>query len=455
MTEDYRSLVNTTVSETERREQLFRQVILLTLGVFTLFWGVYIVGWYTIPDFPQGLLVWGGVALALMSGTLWLVRRKQFKLALSLYLSSLSFILFIAMHYMRGVTGPIAIALPAIPLIAGSLVGRRGGLPTLVVNVALYALFLILEYLGVVTPYAMPSVLMWVFWGATFFFVSFILLMINGQLAAFMQESLETLRQQQRDLAVATQRAQAAVEAERELRRRDAQSAEQLDNTLKQYVNFLELIRAGDYALRLDMNEMANNKNLSLSLINLGRYLNATVESLVEALTEVQSVQQAYVQRSWESLTESGTTPSGYVYRGDEVLVNHAVWLPAMTEAVRTRNLTVTGKELAIPLQTRGQIIGAVGARRDETGEWSAEELEIVNAVADQLAQTIENLRLLDDTNRRAAREQASSEVTAQIRAEVEIEAVLERALMELGRALNAERGAARLTLGAQQEESL
>ncbi len=455
MSEQRKSDSHSMVSEKERRERLIQQVSLVTLGLFVVFTVMYTVAWRTIPGFPAVLLIWGVVGIAWMIGVLWLARRRHFGLAIGCCLGGGEFIFLVVMYYMGGATGPMTMSLVAIPLIAGAMTGRRVALLTLLINSFLYLVFLALEHVGLIIPYPMPAILLKVMWGGAFVAVSSILLVLNAQLSVFMQRSIAVLGQQQRDLTVATQRAQAAVEAERELRRRDAQAAEQLDNTLKQYVNFLELIRAGDYATRLDMNEMAKDKNLSLSLINLGRYLNATVESLIEALTEVQSVQQAYVQRSWQSLAESGTTPGGYQYREEGVTINNDVWLPSMTQAVRSRKLAVAERELAIPLQTRGQIIGAVGARRDVAQEWDAEELEIIGAVADQLAQTIENLRLLDDTNRRASREQAVGEVTAQIRAEVEIEAVLERALMELGRALNAERGAARLTLAQQQEEDV
>jgi hypothetical protein len=443
------------LSESTRREHLIRQVTVVTLIIFVAFIGVYLISWAFFPGFPPGLILWDFAAIVWLAGCLWLVRRQYFQLTVNLYVFGVSVFLFGAMYYMRGVFGPMAIAFPALVLIAGSLGGRRLGMMIGLGNVGVYVIALFLEQSHALLPYPMPLALMPVLWIGIFMSASAVVGIVNGQVIQFAVSSIEMLGQQQRDLALATQRAQAAVEAERELRRRDTQAAEQLDRTLKQYVNFLEVVRAGDYDTRLDMNEIAKDKNLSLSLINLGRYLNATVESLVEALTEVQSVQQAYVQRSWENMAESGMTPGGYQYREDGVAVNNAVWLPTMTDAVRGRKLAVVGSELAVPLQTRGQIIGAVGARRDVTTEWSAEELEIVGAVADQLAQTIENLRLLDDTNRRAAREQAVAEVTAQIRAEVEIEAVLERALMELGRALNAERGAARLTLAPQQEEGV
>jgi GAF domain-containing protein len=125
-----------------------------------------------------------------------------------------------------------------------------------------------------------------------------------------------------------------------------------------------------------------------------------------------------------------------------------------MTQAVRARHIVADPGLLAVPIASgaRAQLIGALGVRREGAEAWSEDELALLSTVTDQLAQTLENLRLLDETTRRAAREQLAGEITGRIREAVEIEAVLERALSELGRAFVAERGAAYLTLNEQDE---
>ena len=298
-----------------------------------------------------------------------------------------------------------------------------------------------------------------IFWAGCLGAVIIVLVVLNEQAQGAMYRAFLSQAERGRELSAASQHAEAAVAAEREIRQSEITGKQHLDAALEQYVSFLEQVRVGDYETRLDVEALAADRKLPLTLLNLGRYLNATVESLVEALTEVQAVQQAYVQQSWAKLSEVGTTPGGYHFRDGRVDVSESVWLAPMTQAVQARDSIILDGELAFPLETRGQIIGALGVLRTREEAWSAEELEIVTAVVDQLAQTIENLRLLDDSNRRAAREQAVTAVTAQIRTEVAIEAVLQRALVELGRVLVAERGAAHLTLQPEvqrlQEKSL
>ena len=100
--------------------------------------------------------------------------------------------------------------------------------------------------------------------------------------------------------------------------------------------------------------------------------------------------------------------------------------------------------------------MGVIDGRKPEgAGAWTQAEIDLLQALADQMNVALEGARLYRETQRRAARERVAGEVTGRIREAVEIDAVLERALAELGQALNAERGAVYLALDAQQEESV
>ena len=230
------------------------------------------------------------------------------------------------------------------------------------------------------------------------------------------------------------------------------------EDVAREYVNFLERIAAGDYSASLDLSTLTERRNLPRELVSLGEYINTTVASLVSALNEARTAQQTYMRQSWQSLMEAGRAPGGYRYHVDEQTetsrldIVEDAWLPPMTQAVQSKQITIGKEELALPIASgaRAQLIGALGVRRTRQEEWSEDELALVTAVTDQLAQTLENLRLLDETTRRAAREQMAGEITGHIREAVEIEEVLERALSELGRALAVERGAVYLALQEQ-----
>jgi GAF domain-containing protein len=93
---------------------------------------------------------------------------------------------------------------------------------------------------------------------------------------------------------------------------------------------------------------------------------------------------------------------------------------------------------LVVPINLRGQPIGALGFRSPEgRRQWNDDDVALADAVAEQLALAVDNLRLLDETQRRAAREQLTTEITARMRETLDIETVLQTAIREIGDALH------------------
>jgi GAF domain-containing protein len=75
-------------------------------------------------------------------------------------------------------------------------------------------------------------------------------------------------------------------------------------------------------------------------------------------------------------------------------------------------------------------------ARADQT--WTEDDLAIVAAVSEQLAQTAENLRLFEETQQRASREATIREITEKLRAAPNLNALVKVAARELGQQLGA-----------------
>jgi hypothetical protein len=107
---------------------------------------------------------------------------------------------------------------------------------------------------------------------------------------------------------------------------------------------------------------------------------------------------------------------------------------------------------LVAPIQLRGEIIGALGLQ--EIGDekiWTRDEVALVEAVADQMALAIENIRLLDEMRQRAQRDRLIADITAQVRASMDVERILQTAVRGLGTALGTNR--AYIRLGAPSSE--
>jgi nitrate/nitrite-specific signal transduction histidine kinase len=104
---------------------------------------------------------------------------------------------------------------------------------------------------------------------------------------------------------------------------------------------------------------------------------------------------------------------------------------------------------LAVPISLRDQILGSVVLRREPGQDaWSPQELRMVEEVGTQIAMALEYARLLEDTQRRAARERLVGEITARMRETLDVDTVLRTAIREMGTALGIPRVEVRMATG-------
>lgn len=90
-------------------------------------------------------------------------------------------------------------------------------------------------------------------------------------------------------------------------------------------------------------------------------------------------------------------------------------------------------KKIQVPIRLRGKKIGQVILKRKiNEMNWSDKELEFTEKVADQLALAVENARLLEESQRRAVREQTINELSTRLSRSLDIETLLQNAVREL-----------------------
>lgn len=187
------------------------------------------------------------------------------------------------------------------------------------------------------------------------------------------------------------------------------------------------------------------------------------------ALQEAEAMQQRYLERGWARYT-TGRQVSGYEQTGDRVtpLGNEA--LPEVQWMLRERRPLVLSDEpststghlgadqleepspsqLAVPIILSGQPIGALGVKAPEGGrQWSEEDVALVEAVAEQLGLAAENLRLLDETQRRAASERITREITDRMRRTADMDTLLQIAVERMATVLGASGAFAQLSLSS------
>jgi GAF domain-containing protein len=109
---------------------------------------------------------------------------------------------------------------------------------------------------------------------------------------------------------------------------------------------------------------------------------------------------------------------------------------------------------LAMPVEVRGQVIGAVGGRKpQEAGEWTVEEIALMQTLADQLGVALESARLYQDTQRRAAREQLTREITNELHRATSAEAIVQTAVDALFEMLGTSRAFGQLQAAPPDQE--
>ncbi len=173
------------------------------------------------------------------------------------------------------------------------------------------------------------------------------------------------------------------------------------------------------------------------------------LEETQRALVEAQLVHRQYLQQEWNrELSEKEHhayefTPQGLVIR-DRVESEDISSVFSTGEMVlRNSDQNHLDQEpavLGMPIKLRGETIGIIHLQdeSDTAREWTNEDIQIVQTIADQVAQAIENARLFQQTVSRADRERKVIEISSKIRSTNDPEIMLKIAVEELQLALHA-----------------
>ncbi|RMF28638.1 MAG: GAF domain-containing protein [Chloroflexi bacterium] len=185
-----------------------------------------------------------------------------------------------------------------------------------------------------------------------------------------------------------------------------------------------------------------------------------------QALAEVEETHRQYLRRAWrEVVARRGPLVYEYARTGTPSLKE--TLLPEMKRAIERGEVVAmpiadgdggggaaAGSALAVPIKLRGQVIGVIDLQEIGDGrKWTEEEIALVRAISDQMALAAENVRLLEETERRAAWEHQVQAITSRIRRSPDLATILQTTVEELGRVLGADRALVRLKVGLQEAD--
>jgi GAF domain-containing protein len=87
-------------------------------------------------------------------------------------------------------------------------------------------------------------------------------------------------------------------------------------------------------------------------------------------------------------------------------------------------------------MKLRGEIVGLLNVKTEEERNWTADEMDIIAAIMERAALSIESARLLQEAQKRAAKERVIGEISAKIGSSSNLESILQTAIQELGNTL-------------------
>ena len=174
------------------------------------------------------------------------------------------------------------------------------------------------------------------------------------------------------------------------------------------------------------------------------------VQQVEGTLNELTKANRSQTQQIWLSAASGRDVPT-YEYDGLQISEVPENLAPELLKKLEDGNPVILkspekedsnknekGKStLLIPLMVLNQVIGVVGLEQDSPLHmWSDEEIAVAQAAASRAALTLENARLLDESQKRASKERTILESTARIGSAINIENILQAAAEELERVI-------------------
>jgi GAF domain-containing protein len=142
-----------------------------------------------------------------------------------------------------------------------------------------------------------------------------------------------------------------------------------------------------------------------------------------DALQKLETSTSENIRRVWRERV--GGTKHSYRYAH--------MGLSAMQapESIPGNSATATNP-LRIPIKLRGELLGTIVLQRSADISWSDTERSLAIEIAGQVGLALENARLLDEAQRRAAQEQSMSDLAAKLSRSLDPDILLQTAIREL-----------------------
>jgi GAF domain-containing protein len=159
-------------------------------------------------------------------------------------------------------------------------------------------------------------------------------------------------------------------------------------------------------------------------------------EETQKNLIESEMLYRHNLQTGWKKFTQSQRIAGVHRVGTHTNLYSTAKELPEAREVMDsgiTHSNQSKSAEITIPVKLRGEVVGILNVKTDEKRKWTEDEMDIITAIVERAALSIENARLLSESRVAAEKERAIGEIATKISASTQIEMILKTAVRELG----------------------
>ncbi len=178
----------------------------------------------------------------------------------------------------------------------------------------------------------------------------------------------------------------------------------------------------------------------------VGALENAQLLQRLEAtLNELNTARLAQTQAAWQKTSRNRNT-NGFEYDGSQTKqLDHLISKDVLMQLQNgkpillndTNNQYYQANTLLVPLMVLDQVVGIIGVEQNDPNyEWTEDSINLAQTVATRAALSLENARLLEDSQKRANKEQAISSASNRIGSMQQIENILYTTAEELEKML-------------------
>lgn len=163
-------------------------------------------------------------------------------------------------------------------------------------------------------------------------------------------------------------------------------------------------------------------------------------ESMQKNLLESEMLYRRDLVAGWRKFSQSqqiaGVQRTGITAN----LYTQPLPLPGAEEVINTGTTHFDDEfdsRMTVPVKLRGEVVGVLHVKAEGERKWTEDEMDIITAIVERAALSMENARLLEESRMAAQKEHVIGEISAKISASAQIETILKTAVRELGSQIN------------------